>query len=413
MDVHQPSLRRAIAAFGAVWLIGTALVFGLRSLASDGAPRTPEPTGPTSPTAAPTLTPEAYLAWVPGGFPDGFADGLERSRSTGEISIAAADNVWMVRSFNQAGRVEDDPRGKLMIPIDATGVDPITFSTFLPEDAAALVRDLGSGEGILSRTSAKLRDVGTGGQLEFADGVIVTVGAVLEDELMGGYELLVTRSTGEQIGIGTDRYAIFQVGGGDEPPSVKELQTEFRGMIPGGSTFRVVQVRAPGQTRFLRMSDLILPPAHLKRAFGEFAARPSTTDGSLDIEGKWVRKNIVREQVPLLGRIQCHRKLIPLVRSAMAEIRSEGMSDLVKTYSGCYAPRTTLGVPGASISHHAWGAAIDINAPDQPFGEEPTPKQARLAEIMERWGFVWGGRFIVPDPHHFEWLGPPDEEQEA
>jgi hypothetical protein len=264
----------------------------------------------------------------------------------------------------------------------------------------------------LSRSSARLRDVGIGGQLEFPDGVVVTVGAVLEDELMGGYELLVTRSTGAQIGIATDRYAIFRVPG-DEPPAVKELQREFRALIPAGSTFRAVQVRAPGQTRFLRMSDLILPPGHLKREFGEFAALPSSTDGSLDIEGRWVRENIQREEVPLLGRIRCHRALIPLVRSAMAEIRSEGLADLVKTYSGCYAPRTTLGVPGASISHHAWGAAIDINAPDAPFGAEPTPRQSRLAEVMERWGFVWGGRFLVPDPHHFEWIGPPEDTEAA
>ena len=408
MEVNKAALQRAIAAFGAVWLIGTGLVFGLRSLASDAAPDQPEPTGPTSPTTEPSLTPEAYVAWVPGGFPPGFAEGLERSRSVADISIASADNVWMVRSFNQAGRVEDDPRGGSMIPIDATGVDPVTFAPFLPEDSVALVRGLDSDEGILSRTSARLRGVGIGGQLEFQEGVVVRVGAVLADELMGGYELLVTRSTGEQIGIDTDRYAIFRVSG-DEPPAVKDLQREFRGLIPGGSTFGVVQVRAPGQTRFLRMSDLIQPPALLKREFGEFAARPSSIDGSLDIEGRWVRKNIVRETVPLLGRIQCHRKLIPLVRSAMAEVRSEGLSDLVRTYSGCYAPRTTLGVPGASISHHAWGAAIDINAPDQPFGEEPTPRQTRLAEIMERWGFIWGGRFIVPDPHHFEWFGPPEE----
>jgi hypothetical protein len=413
MDVNRPALRRGLAAFGAVWLVGSALVFGLRSLASDRpSGDTPSPTGATSPSPEPSLTPQAYLAWVPGGFPRGFGDGLERSRSTADITIATADNVWMVRSFNEAGRVKEDPRGGSTIPIDATGVDPDTFAPFLPEDAAAIVGDLDDAEGILSRTSARLRGIGIGGQLEFDDGIVVRIGAVLPDELIGGYELLVTRSTGEQIGIQHDRYAIF-LPAGDEPPSVRDLQREFRELIPRGSPFRVVQVRAPGEARFLRMSDLILPPALLKREFGEFAARPSSVDpGALDIEGRWVRKNIEVDSVPLLGRIQCHRKLIPLVRSAMAEVRAEGLGNLVRTYSGCYAPRTTLGAPGASISHHAWGAAIDINAPDSPFGEDPSPRQARLAEIMERWGFVWGGRFIVPDPHHFEWIGPPQEPEE-
>jgi len=26
---------------------------------------------------------------------------------------------------------------------------------------------------------------------------------------------------------------------------------------------------------------------------------------------------------------------------------------------------------------------------------------------MERWGFTWGGRWLVPDPAHFEYLRPP------
>jgi hypothetical protein len=25
---------------------------------------------------------------------------------------------------------------------------------------------------------------------------------------------------------------------------------------------------------------------------------------------------------------------------------------------------------------------------------------------MERWGFTWGGRWLVPDPAHFEYLRP-------
>jgi hypothetical protein len=399
-----------LAAFGATWLIGSALVFGLRSLAPER-PRagSPSPGAETISPQEPSLTPDAYLAWVPGGFPDRFGEALQRSRLTADISIASADNVWMVRSFDEAGRVRDEPRGGRMIPIDATGIDPATYAPFLPEDAAATVADLGDGEGILSRTSSRLRGIGTGGQLEFEDGIIVTVGAVLPDEVIGGYELLVTRSTGEQIGITHDRYAIF-LPPEDETPTAGELRRSFRELTPRGSTYRVVQVRAPGQTRFLRMSDLILPPALLKREFGEFAARPSATDpGALQIDRRWVRRNIGTASVPLLGRIRCHRKLIPLVRSAMAEVRAEGLSDLVRTYSGCYAPRTTLGAPGASISHHAWGAAIDINAPDNPFGQEPTARQARLAGIMERWGFIWGGNFIVPDPHHFEWHGPPEE----
>jgi hypothetical protein len=28
----------------------------------------------------------------------------------------------------------------------------------------------------------------------------------------------------------------------------------------------------------------------------------------------------------------------------------------------------------------------------------------RVVEIFERWGFEWGGRWLVPDPMHFEFV---------
>lgn len=30
--------------------------------------------------------------------------------------------------------------------------------------------------------------------------------------------------------------------------------------------------------------------------------------------------------------------------------------------------------------------------------------------VMERWGFIWGGRFTAPDGNHFEYRRPPVEE---
>ena len=31
----------------------------------------------------------------------------------------------------------------------------------------------------------------------------------------------------------------------------------------------------------------------------------------------------------------------------------------------------------------------------------------RVVEVFDRWGFQWGGRFLVPDGMHFEFLDFP------
>jgi hypothetical protein len=411
------ALIRGVAAFLAVFVIGSGLVASLRALAgSESSEPTPSPTGPvTSPTGPlnpeKAITPKVYLAWVPGGMPAGFAEALAGSPEIGRITIANADNIWMRRSFDQVDKVVDRPPAGYMIPIDATAVDPRSFASFLPEDDREPLQQLDQLEGILSETSADIRGLSEGGQLEFRDHVSVRITGVLPDVLMGGYELLVNRSTGRRIGITHQRYAIFLPSDG-ERPGEPALQRSFRSLIPAGSTYHVVEVRAPGTTRFLRMSDALLPPLLIKARFGEFAARPSAADpGFLDVEPGWVTNNIVRTNVPLLGRITCHKKFVPLVRGAMRELVDLGIGDLVQSYAGCYAARHTLGDPTASLSHHAWGIAIDINAADNPFGAQPT-QDMRLVRVMERWGMIWGGRFIVPDGHHFEFIAPPANRNE-
>jgi len=77
-------------------------------------------------------------------------------------------------------------------------------------------------------------------------------------------------------------------------------------------------------------------------------------------------------------------------------------------YAGCYAARLIAGDPGPSIAHHAWGTAIDLNATANPQGQS-SHQDPRLVAVFARWGFTWGGQFLVPDPMHFELLHPrPD-----
>jgi hypothetical protein len=91
---------------------------------------------------------------------------------------------------------------------------------------------------------------------------------------------------------------------------------------------------------------------------------------------------------------------------ALNEIEDRGLGHTIDVYSGCYSPRTVARSPTAPPSTHAYGAAIDINAPQSPYGAPPN-FDLRAVAILEKWGFNWGGDFLIPDGHHFEFWKLP------
>ena len=58
------------------------------------------------------------------------------------------------------------------------------------------------------------------------------------------------------------------------------------------------------------------------------------------------------------------------------------------------------------LSHHTWGVAIDMNLVGNYYGDRPH-QDRRLVATLERWGFLWGGDFVVPDGNHFEYHRSP------
>ena len=148
----------------------------------------------------------------------------------------------------------------------------------------------------------------------------------------------------------------------------------------------------------------MLPPAAIKAAFGEFAYRvldAGTRD--IEIDPAWVAANIVTADIPVLGRVTCHRAVLPALAGAMEELGQKNLAMAVVTYDGCWVPR--LVGPGLPVSRHAWGVAVDLNYGGNPTGTGST-QDPRLVEVMERWGFTWGGRWLEPDAAHFEYLAP-------
>jgi hypothetical protein len=155
----------------------------------------------------------------------------------------------------------------------------------------------------------------------------------------------------------------------------------------------------------------IARPAELKARFGEFAVRLPYGEDWIDIERGWLRRNIVTRTVPILGSVTCNRRFFPPLRRALADLERRGLSRLVDSgdYAGCHAPRR---IPGSgSLSLHAWGLAIDLNASRNPqFGA--SRHDSRLVRAMERAGFTWGGRWpTAPDPMHFELQAPAPAER--
>ena len=171
-------------------------------------------------------------------------------------------------------------------------------------------------------------------------------------------------------------------------------------MLPGTP----VRFRTPDETRFLRHADLVLPQALVKEQFGEFAYTPGA-DRFVTVDPTFEAAQLVTAPVPILGSVTCHRAVVPALAAALGELEQRGLGSLVDPagYQGCFVPSLIPGSGG--ISRHSWGITIDVNFLPNPTGL-PSYADPQLVEVMERWGFVAGARFLETDPGHFEFVGP-------
>ena len=355
--------------------------------------------------AVPVTTPEAprtFLAWTPGGLPSGFRQRVAELRGMQRTVVVASDNTWMTQSTTPQGEVVDDPQDGYRIPIEVAAVNPREYAPFLPPADRGVIVALADGQGILGESSARLRHLGPGAVIQFGS-VRVQVAAVLPDELVGAQELMVSRPIGREIGVTHDRYALLQPSGHATDES---LTKQIQSILPSGLPLRV---RAPGETPYFRQGDAVLPPVQIKLLFGEFAAKPDPSrPGYLLVDPAWERSHIATEWVPILGRVTCNVALFPQIRGVMRELIADGLAGTIHSYSGCYARRYSNRDPSQAISHHTWGIALDLNVPENPYGATPH-QDPRLVRAFERWGFIWGGTFVLPDGMHFEYRRPPAE----
>ena len=293
------------------------------------------------------------------------------------------------------GRLVQRVRDGFALALDVAAVEPRAWAAALPEPERAPVARLRRGEVLLSATAARLRRVGRGATLVLAGGRL-TVRDVVRDEVAHSAELLAHLRDERVQARPRNILALLR------PASdLGERRLE-----------RVASDGEPTRARLLfdgdeagEAQDGPARPAELKARFGEPAVGLPYGDDWVRLDPGFLRRHIVTDPVPLLGAVTCHRRMIPALRSAMAELRRRGLGHLVDPaeYAGCYAPRRIQ--PSGTLSLHAWGLAVDLNAASNPVGGESN-QDSRLVGAMERHGFSWGGDFpTVPDPMHFEFRG--------
>jgi hypothetical protein len=389
---------------GGAALVGL-IVGAIATLAAQSAGTPPAPTQLVEPpsttrTAVPVAT--TFLAWVPRGLPSGFGDDVAALDAVGSSTVVVGDVVWLEASWNAAGERVDDPPPGFRIPLDAAAIDPASFAAFVPEPERAAIAAVADGHAVLSTTGAALRGLEAGSMLQLRGGFRIRVAAVLPDDLVGAAEVVVSRRVGRRIGIVHDRYVLVRPV--DAGATATEVKTALRPLLPEAlGVNRRVQVRAPGDTPYFRAGDAVLPMVAVKTLFGEFAAKPRPgAPGELIVDGGWLRENIVKARIPGIGRpTSCHRLVVPLFTDAMRELRRRGAGDAVRTYHGCFVPRYIGRDPANMLSYHSWGIAFDVNLAGNVRGVEPNQPPI-LVRALERHGFTWGGRWLVPDGSHFE-----------
>lgn len=123
--------------------------------------------------------------------------------------------------------------------------------------------------------------------------------------------------------------------------------------------------------------------------------------GRIAPDPAWVAANIRTEEVPILGRVTCHRVMLPQLRAALTEVVMDGLAGAIHPdeYAGCYYPRYIAGT--TQLSLHSFGIALDLNVPGNRRGTVGEIDR-RVVAIFKKWGFAWGGDWAWTDPMHFE-----------
>ncbi len=359
--------------------------------AACGADPTPEPpskrplgAGPPIALPRPPAAVPAFLLYRDTPFS---ADEQTRAEEISAVVVAATASIKQVPG--EAG----DNAASLRVG----AVDPIEFRAVAPaptRDASFVWAEMSAGEAIATFATADALELEDTNELRIGTQTM-RVGAFADNGIPNLAEVLVNRAVGEQLGLGPPKWLVV---GMSPDASFDSLGTALDRAFPDASVVGLLpetpEVLEPGT------------PEVVGEVTGSLIGTMSfriLDDGFIKPDRDWVRENIATGEVPLLGEVTCHRLMIPQLHSALAEIESEGLAELIRPhdYGGCYVPRFIDRDPSNPLSMHAFGLAVDINVSTNLLGSRGD-QDPRVVAIFEKWGFGWGGYWERPDPMHFE-----------
>ena len=353
----------------------------------------PLPVDPSPVVPVPEPRERVLLVWTPSRLPDGMVEHVAALAGIRRATSVHGGLVSMTRSWDADGGIVDEPQPGFAIPLDGMAFDPSTFAPFVPATVRPVFEHLRADEVLLGTTSARLRRVHPGGTLELAGGRRVKVAGIVDDAVIGAAEVAFTRAGSPELP--APRYLLVAYDG-----DRTQVEVAIRGVVDAAVP---VRFRGPGETPFFRQGDAVLAQVFVKERFGEFSFRPGE-GRTIVIDPVWERANLVSRDDPVLGRLRCHKDLLPAIDGALRELEQHHLAFVVGSFEGCWNPVKI--VEGGDLSRHAWGAAVDLNYAKNPT-QLVSAQDPRLVDVMRRWGFTWGGNWLVPDPAHFEYLRLP------
>ncbi|MCW2792896.1 MAG: hypothetical protein JWO76_1994 [Nocardioides sp.] len=351
-------------------------------------------------TAAPALDP-AHAVDPPGERTGAIAPAdivVNGAKTLDDATVAA------IRKLPGVSDVEQISLAKVFIenrPVDVAAVDAGTYRNWVIDSQSAQTQQVwdrvAGGELAIRQGLKKRLPIDKQGFLSLGSAASATkvhVGAYAEQSWL--VDAVVNDSWIPDLHMVPGNALLIRTGGVSPDGVVKPVDRALRGT--GAAAQRTDVVAREGLDPNVVQTVVVV--GTIADAVGTF--RYSVLSGGhIAPDPAWVSAHIATATVPILGSVTCNRAIFPQLIAALNDVQSQGLADTIHPgeYAGCYYPRFIAGT--TSLSNHAFGLALDINAVENQRGTAGRIDRGVVA-IFKHWGFTWGGDWGYTDPMHFE-----------